>query len=87
MFEIIFFKEISNLFANFLSEQQWGFKNGYSMQHWLLNLYERRQNKNEKFLLTNFSKASDCLQYELLTEKLNVYGFNLPVTENNNKNW
>ena len=83
MFEIIFFKEISNLFANFLSEQQCGFKNGYSMQHCLLNLYERRQNKNEKFLLTNFSKAFDCLQCELLTEKHNVYGFNLPVTENN----
>lgn len=38
-----------------------------------------RQRKIFSPLLTDLSKALDYLNHELLTGKLNVYGFNLPA--------
>ena len=35
--------------------------------------------KSFEFLLTNRSKAFDYLNHELITAKLNAYGFNLPA--------
>ena len=35
--------------------------------------------KSFRISLTNLSKAFDCLNYELLTAKLNAYGFTLPA--------
>ena len=56
----------------------------YSTQHCLLVMLEtwkRSVDKGKVFgaLLTDLLKAFDCLDHELLTAKLNAYGFRLPA--------
>ena len=82
MLERILFAQISVYFDKFLSDQQCGFRKGYSTQHCLLNLLEKWKNSVDKgkvfgALLTDLSKAFDCLNHELFTAKLNAYGFTL----------
>ena len=84
IFERILFEQISGFFDNFLSEKQCGFRKGYSTQYCLVNLLEKWKSSVDKgktfgALLTDLSKAIDCLDYELLTAKLNAYGFDLPA--------
>ena len=84
MLERILFEQMSVYFDKFLSDQQCGFRKGYSTQHCLLNLLEKWKNSVDKgkafgALLTDLSKAFDCLDHELLTAKLNAYGFTLPA--------
>ena len=71
-------------FDNFLSKQQCGFRKGYSTQQCLLALLEkwkRAVDSGQMFgaLLTDLSKAFDCLDPELLIAELNAYGFSLPA--------
>ena len=75
---------MSVYFDKFLSYQQCGFRKGYSTLDCLLNLLEKWKNSVDKgksfgALLTDLSKAYDCLDHELLTAKLNSYGFALPA--------
>ena len=76
--ERILFEQISVYFDKFLSDQQCGFRKGYSTQHCLLNLLEKWKNSVDKgkafgALLTDLSKTFDCLDHELL----NAYGSTL----------
>ena len=78
------FTQMSSYFDNFFSNQQCGFRKGYSTQHCLLVMLEtwkRSVDKGKVFgaLLTDLWKAFDCLDHELLTAKLNAYGFSLPA--------
>ena len=63
-----------------LSPYLCGFRKGYSTQYCLLVMLERIKialdNKN-KFgaLLTDLTKALDCLNHELIIAKLDAYGF------------
>ena len=82
IFERILFEQISGFFDNFLLEKQCGFRKGYSTQYCLVNLLEKWKSSVDKgktfgALLTDLSKAFDCLDHELLTAKLNAHGFDL----------
>ena len=74
------FSQISAYFNEIFSKYQYRFRKGYSSQQCLLALLEKWKvavDKGKIFgaLLTDFSKASNCLNHELLIAKLNAYGF------------
>jgi hypothetical protein len=80
IFEKPLFNQISKYFENILSIYQCGFRKGYSTQICLVSFLEKwRQSvdKGKSFgaLLTDLSKAFDCLSHELLVAKLHAYGF------------
>ena len=76
------FKQISEHFEPILSKFQCGFRKGFSAQHCLLAMLEKWKSvidnkRNFGALLSDLSKAFDCLPRDLLLAKLNTYGFNL----------
>ena len=80
------FCQICSFMDPYLSEQQCGFRKGYSPQYCLLVMLEKLKNAVDKrkcfrALLTDLSKVFDCLSQELLIAKLHAYGFNLPALE------
>ena len=82
IFERCMHRQISNYFETIFSKFQCGFRKGYNTQDCLLALIEnckRALDKGNEYgaLLTDLSKAFDCLPHDLIIAKLQAYGFSL----------
>ena len=73
---------MSQFFEGIISKYQCGFRKGHSAQHALISLLEKwRYNVDQGrmfgALLTDLSKAFDCLPHDIIIAKLNAYGFDM----------
>ena len=80
IYERCLYDQIQNFFENILSKYQYGFRKGYIAQHCLITLIEKWKKSLDNggsfgALMTNLSKAFDCLSHELLIAELDAYGF------------
>ena len=80
IYERCMYDQIQFYFDKILSKYQCGFRKGYNSQHCLIALIEKWKKCVDNggafgALLTDLSKAFDCLSHELLIAKLEAYGF------------
>ena len=84
VFEKLICRQRSNHFDNILSKFRCGFRKGCSPQHCLLLMtdkWKKAIDNNKVFgdLLTDLSKAFDCICHDLFVAKLNVYSLSFPA--------
>ena len=74
------YAQINDYIKQFLSPHLFGFRKGHSTQHCLISIIEMwrkslDEGKIAGAILTDLSKAFDCLSHDLLVAKLEAYGF------------
>ena len=79
-YERLMYNQISPYFDSVFSKFQCGFRKGFNAQHCLLTMVEKWHKTLDEggetgAVLTNLSKAFDCIDHNLLIAKLNAYGF------------
>ena len=80
IFENVLYDQISSFFENIFSKYQTGFKKGFNPQSCLVAMTEKFKKSLDQggeyaALLTDLSKAFDCLPHDLIIAKLHAYGF------------
>ena len=75
-------RQISEYFETIFSKFQCGYRKGYGTQDCLLAMVVNCKNaldqgKEYGALLTDLSKAFDCLLHDLIFAKLHAYGFQM----------
>ena len=73
---------MSQYFEGIMSKFQCGFRKGHFAQNALTSLFEKWRKNAEQgrmfgALLTDLSKAFDCLPHDIIIAKLYAYGFNM----------
>ena len=76
------YDQMSTFFEDIFSKYQCGFRKGYSAQHCLLVMIEKWKRIVDYggvygALLTDLSKAFDCIPHDLFIAKLEAYGFQI----------
>ena len=80
IFENVLYDQVSSFFENIFSKYQTGFRKSFSRQSCLVAMIEKFKRSLDQggeyaALLTDLSKAFDCLPHDLIIAKLHAYRF------------
>ena len=86
LFERDLYNQILSYIDDFLSPYLFGYRNGYSTEQCLTAMLEQWKKTHDDrgtagAILTDLSKAFDCLNYNLLLAKMEAYGFEKSALE------